>query len=51
MTNMQISRKLEKIGDLEYEDFLNTGDENYEWKMPEDEWQAISLSYTLRNNW
>ena len=38
--------KLEKIGDLEYEDFLNTGDENYNWKMPEDEWQAISLSYT-----
>ena len=38
--------KLEKIGDLEYEDFLNSGDENYDWKMPEDEWQAISLSYT-----
>ena len=38
--------KLEKIGDLEYEEFLNTGDENYVWKMPEDEWQAISLSYT-----
>ena len=38
--------KLEKIGDLEYEEFLNTGDENYPWKMPEDEWQAISLSYT-----
>jgi len=38
--------KLEKIGDLEYESFLNTGNENYEWKMPEDEWQAISLSYT-----
>ena len=38
--------KLEKIGDLEYEEFLNTGDENYLWKMPEDEWQAISLSYT-----
>ena len=38
--------KLEKIGDLEYEDFLNTGDEKYNWKMPEDEWQAISLSYT-----
>ena len=34
--------KLEKIGDLEYEDFLNTGDENYNWKMPEDEGQAIS---------
>ena len=38
--------KLEKIGDIEYEDFLNTGDENYSWKMPDDEWQAISLSYT-----
>ena len=38
--------KLEKIGDLEYENFLNTGDDNYIWKMPEDEWQAISLSYT-----
>ena len=38
--------KLEKIGDLEYESFLNTGDENFDWKMPEDEWQAISLSYT-----
>ena len=37
---------MEKIGDLEYEEFLNTGDENYIWKMPEDEWQAISLSYT-----
>ena len=38
--------KLKKIGDLEYEEFLSTGDENYRWKMPEDEWQAISLSYT-----
>jgi len=38
--------KLLKIGDLEYETFLNTGDENYIWKKPEDEWQAISLSYT-----
>ncbi len=38
--------KLEKIGKLEYESFLNTGDDNYNWKMPEDEWQAISLSYT-----
>ena len=38
--------KCQKIGDLEYESFLNTGDEEYNWKMPEDEWQAISLSYT-----
>ena len=39
--------KLEKIGDLEYESFLNTGDENFDWKMPDDEWQAISLSCLL----
>ena len=35
-----------KIGELEYENFLNTGDENYEWKKPQDEWEAISLGYT-----
>jgi fatty-acyl-CoA synthase len=35
-----------KIGELEYESFLDTGDKNYEWKKPKDEWQAISLSYT-----
>ena len=34
------------IGSLEYEDFLNTGDEDYIWKLPEDEWQAIALGYT-----
>ena len=38
--------KLEKIGELEYENFLETGDESFQWQMPEDEWQAISLSYT-----
>ena len=35
-----------KIGDLEYEKFLSTGDEHYVWKKPVDEWQAISLNYT-----
>ena len=38
--------KLSKIGELEYEDFLKSGDRNYIWKKPDDEWQAISLSYT-----
>ena len=37
---------MEKIGELEYEQFLNSGDENFEWKMPSDEWEALSLSYT-----
>jgi len=34
------------IGSLEYEDFLNSGDEGYTWKLPKDEWQAIALGYT-----
>ena len=37
---------LKKIGDYEYETFLETGDKNFIWKRPRDEWQAISLSYT-----
>ena len=36
----------EKIGQMTYEEFLQTGDDNYNWSLPEDEWQAISLSYT-----
>ncbi len=35
-----------QIGKLEYESFLKTGDNNYKWKKPSDEWQAISLGYT-----
>lgn len=36
----------EFIGEMEYEDFLATGDPEFEWKGPADEWQAISLNYT-----
>ncbi len=36
----------EQIGEMTYEEFLQTGDDNYNWFLPEDEWQAISLSYT-----
>ncbi len=36
----------EFIGELEYEAFLEEGDANFDWPLPEDEWQAISLSYT-----
>ena len=37
---------LKKIGEYDYESFLNTGDESYLWKRPKDEWDAISLNYT-----
>ena len=31
---------------FDYEDFLETGDIDYQWLMPEDEWDAISVGYT-----
>ena len=36
----------ELIGELEYEDFLDSGDADFEWQLPDDEWQAIALGYT-----
>ena len=36
----------ERLGQCTYEEFLELGDKNYQWKKPQDEWQAISLSYT-----
>jgi len=36
----------ERIGEIEYEDFLKTGDENFERVGPLDEWDAIALNYT-----
>jgi 3-(methylthio)propionyl---CoA ligase len=36
----------ERIGSVEYEEFLSTGDPDFAWAMPGDEWDAISLNYT-----
>ncbi|MBK9082233.1 MAG: acyl-CoA synthetase [Rhizobiales bacterium] len=36
----------ERLGSVEYEDFIAAGDPDYDWKMPGDEWDAISLNYT-----
>jgi fatty-acyl-CoA synthase len=35
-----------QIGDTTYEEFIATGDSDYEWQYPADEWNAISLNYT-----
>jgi fatty-acyl-CoA synthase len=35
-----------RLSGIEYEDFLKTGDPNFDWKMPDDEWDAITLNYT-----
>lgn len=34
------------IGDIEYEALLSEGDAEYAYRLPDDEWQAISLNYT-----
>ena len=36
----------ELLGESEYEDFIAGGDPEFDWKLPEDEWDAIALSYT-----
>ncbi|PMR75554.1 acyl-CoA synthetase [Billgrantia endophytica] len=35
-----------RIGELEYEALLAEGDPDYAYRLPENEWQAISLNYT-----
>lgn len=36
----------ELLGECDYESFLGQGDAAYEWSLPNDEWDAISLNYT-----
>ncbi|WP_025899748.1 acyl-CoA synthetase [Sneathiella glossodoripedis] len=34
------------LGEMDYEQFLQSGDPDFDWSGPEDEWQAIALNYT-----
>ncbi len=34
------------LGTTDYEDFIASGDPDYDWQMPGDEWDAIALNYT-----
>ncbi|MCR9177338.1 MAG: acyl-CoA synthetase [Alphaproteobacteria bacterium] len=34
------------LGEMEYEQLLATGDPEYDWTWPVDEWQALALNYT-----
>ena len=36
----------ERIGSIGYEEFLASGDAEYAWRLPDDEWDAIALNYT-----
>jgi len=38
--------KGERIGTLDYDEFVAAGDPDFGWSMPDDEWDAISLNYT-----
>ncbi|HET7083777.1 MAG TPA: acyl-CoA synthetase [Rhizomicrobium sp.] len=35
-----------RLGKIDYEKFLKSGDLDFAWKMPDDEWDAIALNYT-----
>ena len=36
----------ERLGSMEYEEFIARGRPEYRWRRPDDEWDAISLNYT-----
>ncbi|MGZ3321083.1 MAG: acyl-CoA synthetase [Xanthobacteraceae bacterium] len=36
----------ERLGAIEYEDFIAGGEPDFAWTMPRDEWDAITLNYT-----
>jgi fatty-acyl-CoA synthase len=36
----------ERLGAIDYKEFLRGGDPDFAWRMPTDEWDAISLNYT-----
>jgi fatty-acyl-CoA synthase len=42
----EFSGEGERLGDLEYDDFLAEGDPDFAWSLPRDEWDAITLNYT-----
>ena len=42
----QCSNKGERLGEMDYEELLSEGEPDFAWRMPDDEWDAISLNYT-----
>tara|TARA_Y100001970_G_scaffold55150_1_gene69884 strand:- start:7123 stop:8763 length:1641 start_codon:yes stop_codon:yes gene_type:complete len=36
----------ENLGQFNYENFIQEGDKNFEWDLPNDEWQSLALNYT-----
>jgi fatty-acyl-CoA synthase len=46
VTDALFAGPAERIGSVDYEDFLAGGDADFTWKLPADEWDAIALNYT-----
>jgi fatty-acyl-CoA synthase len=44
--DLEYSGEGEQLGKLEYEELIADGDPDFEWRMPDDEWDAIALNYT-----
>jgi fatty-acyl-CoA synthase len=42
----EYSGRGERLGTIDYEDFIAQGNPGFAWLMPDDEWDAISLNYT-----
>ncbi|MFT5657053.1 MAG: fatty-acyl-CoA synthase [Gammaproteobacteria bacterium] len=44
--DLEFPQNAQLVGAIDYEEFISEGDSRFEWLMPEDEWDAISLNYT-----
>lgn len=46
VADLQDNPNPNRIGSIDYADFIATGNADADWKMPSDEWDAIALNYT-----
>ena len=46
ITVRDFARQEDLLGGQDYEAFLSEGSVDYDWKGPDDEWQALALNYT-----
>lgn len=44
--DLEFPQEGEALSGLDYEAWISGGDGSFAWRMPEDEWEAISLNYT-----
>jgi fatty-acyl-CoA synthase len=44
--DMEFPQTGERLGKIEYEEFIADGDPEFAWSLPADEWDALALNYT-----